>query len=44
MKAYYARIDTFEDAVKQSGLTNEAKAALTQRLPVRGSSFRSQIP
>jgi hypothetical protein len=44
MKAYYARIDNFEDAVKQSGLTNEAKAALTQRLPVRGSSFRSQIP
>jgi hypothetical protein len=44
MKAFYARVDNFEDAVKQSGLTNEATAALTQRLPVRGSSFRSPIP
>jgi hypothetical protein len=44
MQSYYARIDNFEEAVQGGELTADAKAALTQRLPIRGSPFRSPIP
>ena len=44
MNAFYARIDDFDAAVKQSSLNDEKKAELTRRLPIAGSPFRSNIP
>jgi hypothetical protein len=44
MKGFYARVDNFDEAVKTSRLNDEARAGLTRRLPIEGSSFRSNIP
>jgi hypothetical protein len=44
MKAFYARIDDFDAAVKKSSLNDETKAGLTRRLPIEGSSSRANIP
>jgi hypothetical protein len=44
VKAFYARVDDFDAAVKQGSLSDEKKAELTRRLPIAGSAFRSNIP
>jgi hypothetical protein len=44
LKAFYARVDDFDAAVKHSTLSDEKKAELTRRLPITGSPFRSNIP
>jgi hypothetical protein len=44
LRAFYGRVDNFDEAVKKSELAAEAKTGLTQRLPVQGSSHRSPLP